>query len=86
MLTRTETSACNTTALKTDSDLVLSGITVRVDREDSRRYQSLTRKKSYIAICVSYDIGIVKSRGFLLGTGFLLCKKSNKVLRNVFKM
>ena len=37
MVTRTKTSACDATALKTENDLMLSGIIVKADREGSRR-------------------------------------------------
>lgn len=78
MVTRTKTSACNATTLKTENVLTLSGIIVRADREGSRRQQRgvqyLTIKYHILPYMHHNDIGIVKSRGFLLGrrsdTGF----------------
>lgn len=54
MVTRTKTSVCEAAALKTENDLVLSGIIGRADREGSRREQrggaEFSHKISYIAI------------------------------------
>lgn len=71
MVTRTKTSECDATALKTENDLTLSGIIVRADRGGSRRQQrevqNLTRKYHILPYMYHNDVGIVKSREFLLG-------------------
>lgn len=81
MVTRTKTSECDVAALKTESDLALSGIVVRVNREGSRRQQrelqNLTRKYNMLACMYHNYVGIVKSRGFLSG------RKSDKGFEKV---
>lgn len=71
MVTQTKTSECDATALKTENDLTLSGIVLRVDRGGSRRWQrevqNLTRKYHVLSHMYCHDVGIVKSQGFLLG-------------------
>lgn len=63
MVTRTKTSVCEAAALKTENDLVLSGIIERADREGSRRerVQNLARKYHILlficSLCYRYCKG-----------------------------